>query len=85
MTLILVFAMCTMAMMQMPVAHRWLLVVWVTVVMSATTLLTDWEPVGTTVPVMTLVYLGIAGHVCGGHARAPGGGEDARQLSGSPV
>ncbi len=58
MTLILVFAMCTMAMTQMPVAHRWLLVMWVTVVMSATTLLADWEPVGTTVPVMTLVYLG---------------------------
>ena len=60
MTLILVFAMCTMAMTQMPVAHRWLLVMWVTVVMSATTLLADWEPVGTTVPVTTLVYLGMA-------------------------
>ncbi len=60
MTLVLAFAMCAVAMTQIPRGHRWLLVVWVTVVMSASTLLPDWQPAGTTVPVMNLVYLGVS-------------------------
>ncbi len=60
MTLVLVFAMCAVAMTQIPRGHRWLLVVWVTVVMSASTLLADWQPASATVPVMSLVYLGIS-------------------------
>ncbi len=58
MTLVLVFALCTVAMTQIPRGHRWLLVVWVTVVMSASTLLPDWQPASASV--MSLVYLGVS-------------------------
>ncbi len=60
MTLILAFALCAVAMTQIPRGHRWLLVVWVTVVMSASALLADWQPASATVPVASLVYLGLA-------------------------
>ena len=58
MTLILAFALCAVAMTQIPRGHRWLLVVWVTVVMSASALLADWQPASASV--MNLVYLGIS-------------------------
>ena len=58
MTLVLVFALCTVAMTQIPPGHRWLLVIWVTVVMSASALLADWQPASASV--MSLVYLGLA-------------------------
>ena len=60
MTLVLAFALCAVAMTQISPGQRWLLVVWVTVVMSATALLADWQPASATVPVMSLVYLGIS-------------------------
>ena len=60
MTLILALALCAVAMTQIPRGHRWLLVVWVTVVMSASALLPDWQPASATVHVASLVYLGLA-------------------------
>ena len=58
MTLVLAFALCAVAMTQISPGHRWLLVIWVTVVMSASALLADWQPASASV--MSLVYLGLA-------------------------
>ncbi len=58
MTLILAFALCAVAMTQIPRGQQWLLVIWVTVVMSASALLADWQPASASVA--SLVYLGFA-------------------------
>ncbi len=60
MTLVLAFALCAVAMTQIPRGQQWLLVVWVTVVVSASTLLPDWQPASVSVSVASLVYLGFA-------------------------